>query len=686
MAVSKPINSGYSYVMGSGSGPNGSRIEVWAEWKESNVSVANNSSSVTVKLYAAALSSSSTWSGSGDGKSWITINGSEVQYSSSLNYDFRTIGTVNSLGTRTLSGIVHNTDGSKSIVIGGRFTTASSYITGGSVSKTVALQTIPQYASVTQTLASKTETTINITWASDNTVDQIRYSSDGGSTWSSVISVNAKTGSYSISGLTAGTTYSIKTRVRNKSSQLTSDSDALSVATYSYPYCNSMPNFVLGDAVTLGFYNPLGREIQFNIIGNQNTQLAYTWTISGTTYRGLNSMTSTVPQLYQQIPNSSSGTYKVKVTYGSSVITRTGGTYSAKASDCAPTIGTFTYEDTNSTTTAITSDSSKIVQGKSIVQYTVGNITTYNGASITSVKVTVNTRTYDLTTSGSSYVGGNAAIDSGTDVTAVATVIDSRGMTATKNITVDMLPWSLPTAIISLERDNNFYSESTINVDVSYADLNGGNTTTVRYHMKKHTDTTYEAWVYIQPYVDNTLTANNQYDWDFEIEVYDRLGHTTYTRFLGKGMPLVFFDRLRSSVGINCFPDTNNALWVNGIDYTYETGTVTLSSGWQVYSTATPLIRRQGRTVYLNGVVQPTGTVTLDATGVDIGIIDDAEMRPTETVYALCQGSGTSLFFLRVYANGRIHIERLRDMANANGTYNNGTSSMWFPFSLTWII
>ena len=690
MAVSKPINSGYNVVMGSGTGSNGNRIEVWAEWKESNISIPNNTSSVTVKLYASAVSSSSTWSGSGGGKSYITINGTEYTISTSVNYDFRDVGHVNSFGSKTVNGIQHNANGTKSIVLGGRFTTSSSYITGGSVSKTVALETIPQYATITQTLSSKTETSITMKWSTDQTVDYVWYSRDNGSTWNAIGSANATTGTYTITGLSVGTTYQIKTRVRNKSSQLTSDSSASSIATYYYPYCSSMPNFNLGDNVTLGFYNPLGRTFHFAIIGADNTEITYpSWEISGTSYTGLSSMTSTVPALYDTIKNASNGVYKIKVTYGSHITTKTGGRYYAKASDCSPAIGSFTYADVNSTSVAITEDASKIVRNISTVRYTVGSLTTMYGATVSSVSVKVNNISYALSLSGSNYVGGNASIDSGSNVTAVATVTDSRGFTATKNVTITMLDWVQPSALISLARQNNYYSETDITVDAIYSSIGGKNQITITYKAKKQGTSTWTVTGTLQDNVQSTFTADNQYVWDVQVVLVDSFGGTTtYNLTITRGMPLIFFDRLRTSVGVNCIPNANNSLQNNGYDLDYDADVMTYESGWEDYQTgSTPVVRRQGRVVYMRGIVKPTATTTLGTTSVKIGTIPTG-YRPSELVYQLCQGSGTSIYFLQINSSGEVFIGRLRDVANSNGTYTDGTTSAysWFPFSVSWII
>jgi hypothetical protein len=70
-------------------------------------------------------------------------------------------------------------------------------------------------------------------WSSDSTIDYIWYSKNNGTNWTAIGSVNAKSGSYTISNLSPSTTYQIKTRVRRQDSQLTTDSAALSVSTYA---------------------------------------------------------------------------------------------------------------------------------------------------------------------------------------------------------------------------------------------------------------------------------------------------------------------------------------------------------------------------------------------------------------------------------------------------------------------
>ena len=87
----------------------------------------------------------------------------------------------------------------------------------------------------TQSLNNKTETTIKMNWSSDVTASHIWFSHNNGANWYDVGNVNATSGSYNITGLSANTTYNIKTRVRRSSNSIDEDTSALAVTTYKIP-------------------------------------------------------------------------------------------------------------------------------------------------------------------------------------------------------------------------------------------------------------------------------------------------------------------------------------------------------------------------------------------------------------------------------------------------------------------
>lgn len=539
---------------------------------ETATNTANNTSTLSIKLVLkrpSAISSSATKTAS------CTVNGTTYNWS----------GSIGGSGDKTLISktltVTHNSDGSKSINLSASIALNITWsgVSLGTISGSgsMTLTKIPRYASVSQSLSSRTETTAVMRWSSDSTIDYIWYSTNNGSSWTGINVTDGTSGSYTISGLTANTTYQIKTRVRNKASQLTTDSSALSVTTYNWPYATSMPNFTIGERVTIGFYNPLGRSCTVNIIGADGSTIG-TDTITGTSISGYNNAT-VQSRLYASIPNAKSGRYQVKVTYGSQVTTKTGGTYTVDANACKPSIGGGSYKDINSAMVAITGNDQLIIQNKSQVQYTVTGLVGNKSASIASCKVTVNGSTVNLTVSGSTATGGSAVINSGTDVTATITVTDSRGLTASIDITVQMLELSQPTAVIALERQSNYYSATNITVNAKYSSVNGTNTISIAYSCTKDGDSAATVSGTLTDGVQSTITLDNTAGWAVKVTLTDRFGLTTsYNLYVSRGMPIIYFDRLNNSVGINCFPQDEDSLEVNGINLSPSIMTRSLSA------------------------------------------------------------------------------------------------------------
>ena len=569
MARTTPVNSGYTIINGSTTGTNGSKVDTWIEYKVLAQSAQNNTSTIRVVLYSQSTVSSSTKWEIAENFGYVGYNNANKQYLSTT-YDFSD-NKINKFGDYTFT-ISHNADGTKTITLQGAWSTShSTYISGGSVSASVALPAIPRYATVNQNLVAKTETSATIKWTSDSVIDYIWYSTNNGSTWNGINVADGTSGTYAISGLSANTTYQIKTRVRRKDSGLTTDSSALSVTTYAYPYASSMPNFTIGSKLTIKLFNPLGRQVTVNIIGADNSQIS-SGTTSGTSISGFTE-SAVVNALYNSIPNAQSGTYKVKVTYGTNISTKTGGTYSVNANVCSPSIGSADYEDTNATTVALTGNNKDIVQNKSTLSYSASGLTAKNGASVASCSVTVNGQTIALTVSGSNASGTGGVIDSGMNVEAVFTVTDSRGLKGIYTKTINMLDWSVPSAIITLQRQDNFYTETNLKADADYASINGNNQITITYQATKEGDSSPSVSGTLTDNVTSVVSLDNNYAWTVVVTLVDSLGGTTsYSLWISRGMPIIYFDRLKSSVGINCFPQKEKSLEVNGYDLTFHKG------------------------------------------------------------------------------------------------------------------
>lgn len=273
-----------------------------------------------------------------------------------------------------------------------------------------------------------------------------------------------------------------------------------------------------------------------------------------------------------------------------------------------------TYQDINSTTTSITGDNQKIIRNQSNLQINISNAEGKKYATLSSVKAVINGITYNGTLSGTTGTIPVGTIDVSENINAAVTLTDSRGYTTTNNIEIQVLNWELPTANISLARQNNYYSETDIKVDANYSSLDGDNVITIKERHKKTTSSTYSAYTTLTDNVTSTITLDNLYEWDVQVLVQDLFGSTTYNLTLDKGMPIIYFDRIKRSVSINCFPANNESLEVesklylnnqNIGDYIYDTGwiTITPTNGTAGTGYYVPQYRRVGKLVTMRGYI-----------------------------------------------------------------------------------
>ena len=239
--------------------------------------------------------------------------------------------------------------------------------------------------------------------------------------------------------------------------------------------------------------------------------------------------------------------------------------------NASPTIGTFTYKDNKTATTNITGNNQRIIRNNSNLVFTIGTATAKKGATISKYEVTFNGVTKSRTSAGDLDFG---TINLSSNATATLKVTDSRGNTATKQITVIIDDWVLPTGLINIQRKNNYYSETYIKVDGTCSSLNGKNSMTIQYKYKKVSDSSYSSLANLTDNVQETLTLDNQQQWNLVVVISDKIGQTTYNLFVDRGMPIIYYDRKKSSVGINTFPTENEALRVAGGNINIEnTGT-----------------------------------------------------------------------------------------------------------------
>lgn len=340
-----------------------------------------------------------------------------------------------------------------------------------------------------------------------------------------------------------------------------------------------LPNtFNIGNTITIKT-NRKSTRFKHNVILYFGT---YSYQIATNVTDTVTFNTSTIANnMYQQIPNAPYGIGNITLeTYdGSTYIGTQYSTFTARVANSEPVFDT-SYLDTNATTVAITNNNQQIIRNNSTLQVNVTNAVARNYATLSSVRVTINGVTYDGTFSGSSATFNIGTLNISSNTTAQVKVTDSRGFSLTKSLNIIVLDWELPTAIITLQRENNFYSETNINVNADYSSLDGKNTITIKVRDKKTTEGSYGAYTTLQDDVTSQLTLDNNYAWDVQVLVQDLIGSTTYNLVLSRGMPIVFFDRLKSSTGFNCFPQNNQSVEIDGktiFDAIYPVGSIYLS-------------------------------------------------------------------------------------------------------------
>jgi len=230
--------------------------------------------------------------------------------------------------------------------------------------------------------------------------------------------------------------------------------------------------------------------------------------------------------------------------------------------NASPLMENPTYQDTNSTTTAITGNNQHIIQKQSSLSINIPAATAQKYATITKYQVTINGITREQAAAGTMSWG---VLDVSQNIAAIIKAIDSRGNAVTKSMEITIDAWQQPYAVISCKRENNFYTDTVLNVSPTVSSLSGQNTVTIQEQHKKTSESAYSTLVNVTPNTDTTLQLDNTYDWNVKIIVSDRLASTTYNITVQKGMPIVYYDRLKSSTGFNCFPEKENSVESQGL-------------------------------------------------------------------------------------------------------------------------
>lgn len=340
---------------------------------------------------------------------------------------------------------------------------------------------------------------------------------------------------------------------------------------------NNSPNFNIGDTIVVHM-NRKSTVFTHTVVLKLGS---YSYTIGTDVTDNVSLDTDRIASnLYAQMPNDNEMTGEIEVTTysGSTEIGTSSCTIIAHVVNSNPTFD-VTYEDSNSKTVAITGDNQYIIRNNSTLKISLNNAQALNSATLKAITAVVNGNAYTGTLSGTTGVVNVGTVNVSSDAKVTVKLTDSRGNEGIREITVLVYDWTLPSAIIKLSRKNNYYSESILNVNAHYSSIGGKNSVTIKYRTKKVANSTYSTYTTIQNNTDSNFTADNESEWDVQVNVADKLGNTTYNLILPKGIPIAYFDIKKYSFGVNCFPKHDNSLEVNGmclsgnVLYNSESGT-----------------------------------------------------------------------------------------------------------------
>lgn len=562
----------------------GNKLQGRITWSSTSNGAVANTSNVNAILYAKRTDGFTTTGRSWSGYVKIGSSQQNISFSSSVSVSSSWVQMA------SLSNVVigHNANGTGSVAISGSVTGPTDTSLSGVTSSgnaTATLDTIARYFSSTPTitLTSKTETSFTLTWNTSETCSKVVLNV-GGSTYSTT-NVNAKTGSLTISGRSANTSYAVYGTFTRSDSGLTTNSATATWQTYQYPYVSGVTtaNLKIGNQQVLSLYNPLNRSVSVYMKkdNTSGTQL-YSGTTSGTSI----TFTPTANTLYASIPNSTSGNAVYYCTYSSHTVSSKSGTYSTIGTE-VPTFSNFTAVDNNSTTTTLTGNSGIVVKGYSNILVTISTsnkATANNSATMKNYKIQVGTMTA-ITKDYSASADVTATQNNANSNQVSVSAIDSRGLAKTVTKTLTLKDYFKPyiTNCTATRGNSGTATETTLAFTINFWNQSFGNShnsiRTIGYKYKESGTSTWTTGTTTLTYT----TSGNQATgsvvingsagasgftlgiaYDVQIFMTDALDSASSTALLLSGTPAIAIAGNQVGIGMPVDTSLNAELQVKG--------------------------------------------------------------------------------------------------------------------------
>lgn len=385
-----------------------------------------------------------------------------------------------------------------------------------------------------------------------------------------------------------------------------SSSSATGTITTYTSTITSIPNFNIDSSTGVGVafpvyvskytssnYDVLTIKIGSNTVATRNNFLSGNVTFSNA------ELTTATTGIYARMSATNSTTFTFTIsTYTNSSKTTLVGTNTLTSTGTLTTYlpvlssNAVTHLDSNSTTVALTGDSSKFILGYSDLQITVtSKATTQNYATLGN-----NAYVFEVSGKTTQYANESDSLNFVKTFTGVTVnnynvkVIDSRTNQLTISKTLDIIPYTAPAfSSISVIRQNGNDADVLIEFTGTYTDWVGLTTTnsiqTAQYRYRE-VGSTYGDWNAITLTTNtggnfsktsyNPLDLDVTKEYDFEVQVIDKLGTTTQTLLLSSATPTMCLDIGNKLIGVGKVPndsydlgslDLAGSLYVDGTIY-----------------------------------------------------------------------------------------------------------------------
>lgn len=672
----------------------------------------NNTSDIAWDL---RITNSSKRFNSGGWAIKVNINGTSVcnLTNQTINSTVVSANASFSIKSGTLKSVAHNDDGKKTISVTASLTKSSpgSYDPGNcSLSGNMVLTAIPRDFSKAPILAvakGADEHSLVCTWTTSENCSAVKYKKGSEATWTSApdpTGIGGTTGQFTLTGLTAGTEYSIQIECTRKDSSRPSVSTAVKNTTYPYPTVTAVTDAngtslvgtnkwnmagVTSKGIKVTIDNPLKRTVAvyIEVGGNTKTKTDFTMTKSSDT---LYTYTLTKEALNKKITTATSADVSYWLVYDSNKKSSLVGTYELIESECKPTIGTVTWKELNTIVKNIVNPdgkNNKLVQNKSELGINISSITKAYDSRIKIIEI------YDKTEKIEEIKGVNeVAAVIGKDINLgncnyvgsqsfKIVVIDERDWSSSTQITgIEFLEYQPPVLSATASRDGGYGEKATLVITASYSSLGGKNSWNndnenyIKYSVDSSTTKT-KVGIPGQTFNKDTfaITPDLSNDSSHEIKVYssDKLTvvEDPLIITIGKGVPILTVLKNPTAVGVNCVP-TQSGLHVEGnssISGNLSVGNLKIKTTNYTSDIIT------GHDAGVNGqniTMQSGGNLIIGSGEFSNNLYSAAADSCTGTGEVLYLGSDNQVY---VYSNGQTIANRKRFTFDNDGYFNAPT-------------